>query len=91
MIPNHWRRYWQLGIAGCLAIGGVFSFPGTGAFAQVTPDPSLGTVVTPNGTTLEITGGQLLAIPIYSTVLRTLAFPTEALLISSTLLRSPTS
>ena len=57
MIPNHWRRYWQLGIAGCLAIGGVFSFPGTGAFAQVTPDPSLGTVVTPNGTTLEITGG----------------------------------
>ncbi|MBD1890609.1 filamentous hemagglutinin N-terminal domain-containing protein [Coleofasciculus sp. FACHB-SPT9] len=36
---------------------GAIAFSGTGAFAQVTPDPSLGTVVTPNGTTLEITGG----------------------------------
>jgi filamentous hemagglutinin family protein len=29
----------------------------TSAFAQVTSDPSLGTVVTPNGTTFQITGG----------------------------------
>lgn len=36
---------------------GAIAFSGTGAFAQVTPDPSLGTIVTPNGTTLEITGG----------------------------------
>jgi len=58
MIPSSQRRCWQLGIAGCLAIGGVFSFPGTGTFAQIiTPDSSLGTVVNPNGTTIEITEG----------------------------------
>ncbi|MBD1835219.1 filamentous hemagglutinin N-terminal domain-containing protein [Cyanobacteria bacterium FACHB-472] len=50
-------RSWKLGLVSGLAIGGAIAFSGTGAFAQVTPDPSLGTVVTPNGTTLEITGG----------------------------------
>nr|WP_242037596.1 filamentous hemagglutinin N-terminal domain-containing protein [Coleofasciculus sp. FACHB-SPT9] len=38
-------------------MSGAIFFSGTGAFSQVTPDLSLGTVVTPNGTTLEITGG----------------------------------
>nr|WP_242022603.1 filamentous hemagglutinin N-terminal domain-containing protein [Trichocoleus sp. FACHB-90] len=36
---------------------GAIAFSGTGTFAQITPDSSLGTVVTPNSTTLEITGG----------------------------------
>nr|WP_242037214.1 filamentous hemagglutinin N-terminal domain-containing protein [Coleofasciculus sp. FACHB-125] len=38
-------------------MSGAIFFSGTGAFSQVTPDPSLGTVVTPNGTTFQITGG----------------------------------
>ncbi|MBW4547700.1 MAG: filamentous hemagglutinin N-terminal domain-containing protein [Symplocastrum torsivum CPER-KK1] len=57
MIPSHRRRCWQLGIAGCLAIGSAIAFSGTGTFAQITPDSSLGTVVTPNGTTFDITEG----------------------------------
>ena len=50
-------RSWKLGLVSGLAMTGAIAFSGTGAFAQVTPDPSLGTIVTPNGTTLEITGG----------------------------------
>ncbi|MBD1930401.1 MULTISPECIES: filamentous hemagglutinin N-terminal domain-containing protein [Cyanophyceae] len=50
-------RSWKLGLVSGLAMAGAIAFSGTGAFAQVTPDPSLGSVVTPNGTTLEITGG----------------------------------
>ena len=48
---------WQLGLVSGLAMGGAIPFSGNCAFAQVTADPSVGTVVTPNGATLEITGG----------------------------------
>ncbi|MBD1930039.1 filamentous hemagglutinin N-terminal domain-containing protein [Trichocoleus sp. FACHB-90] len=50
-------RSWKLGPVSGLAMTGAIAFSGTGTFAQITPDSSLGTVVTPNSTTLEITGG----------------------------------
>jgi filamentous hemagglutinin family protein len=37
----------------------VIAFSGTGTFAQIIPDPSLETEVTPNGLALEITGGSI--------------------------------
>ncbi|MBD1944069.1 filamentous hemagglutinin N-terminal domain-containing protein [Coleofasciculus sp. FACHB-712] len=67
MIPSRRSQCWQFGLASVFVVGGAITltsaiaFSETGAFAQVTPDPSLGTVVTPNvtpnGTTFQITGG----------------------------------
>ncbi len=59
MLPINWLgRGWQLGLSSSLALV-IVSTGGAGnlAIAQVTADRSLGTTVTPNGTTLEITGG----------------------------------
>ncbi|MGB7443304.1 MAG: S-layer family protein [Coleofasciculaceae cyanobacterium] len=47
---------WKLLVGGLVISEAIASFT-ISAFAQVTADPSLGTIVTPNGTTLEITGG----------------------------------
>jgi len=45
MIPSHRRRCWQLGIAGCLAIGGAIAFSENCAFAQLQADETVGTTV----------------------------------------------
>lgn len=63
MIPSRRSRYWHSRLASSFITGGVITltgavaFSGTCALAQVTADPSVGTVVTPNGTTFQITGG----------------------------------
>ena len=50
---------WQLATAIGLGMGGaIVSFP-SAAPAQVVADPSIGTIVTPNGTTFQITGGTI--------------------------------
>ncbi len=51
-------RGYQLGLSGLLILVGLIGGEGGDITqAQVTADPSLGTEVTPNGTTLEVTGG----------------------------------
>lgn len=50
-----WR--WQLKLGGWVACVGVVVGGGDRAYAQVTADPSLGTTVTVNGDTFEITNG----------------------------------
>ena len=71
MISSRWSRYWHSRLASSfvaggaitltgaisLAIASLHAFSGACAFAQVTADSSVGTVVTPNGTTFQITGG----------------------------------
>jgi len=63
MIPSHRNRCWDSRLAnffiagGAITLTGAIAISGTGTFAQITADPSLGTVVAPNGTTFEITGG----------------------------------
>lgn len=47
---------WQIAIAMMGSLGTIAAFP-TFTSAQVVADPSIGTVVTPNGTTFQITGG----------------------------------
>ncbi len=51
-------RHCQLGLSSLLILVGAIAAEGVyPTFAQVTADPSLGTEVKPNGTTLNITGG----------------------------------
>jgi filamentous hemagglutinin family protein len=55
-----WRRWdWKLALASWLAIGGAIAFSPNCASAQITPDSTLpnNSIVTPNGSTLNITGG----------------------------------
>ncbi len=55
---NWFGRSCQLGLSGLVILVGLIGGEGSNlTFAQVTPDPSLGTEVKPNGTTLEIRGG----------------------------------
>ncbi|WNN91545.1 filamentous hemagglutinin N-terminal domain-containing protein [Gloeocapsopsis dulcis] len=55
MIQRSWCG-WQLKLAGEIAFVGVVAGSDR-AYAQVTADPSLGTTVTVNGNTFEITNG----------------------------------
>ena len=59
MVLKSWlMRRCQLGLSGLLILVGTIACLGSDrTFAQVTADPSLGTLVTPNGTNLEIRGG----------------------------------
>jgi filamentous hemagglutinin family protein len=59
LISKSWlARYCQSGLSILLILVGVIAGKGSDrTFAQVVADPSLGTKVTPNGTTLGITGG----------------------------------
>ena len=55
-----WNFSWAIWSAIVGAIAGIsvgITTSETSAFAQVIADPSLGTIVTPNGTTFQITGG----------------------------------
>ena len=55
---NWFGRSCQLGLSGLVILVGLIGGEGSNlTFAQVTPDPSLGTKVTIKGNTLEITGG----------------------------------
>jgi len=58
MIPKRWLdRCLQFGLMGLVgSVGAIVPFSTT-TFAQVVADPSIGTIVTPNGITFEITNG----------------------------------
>ncbi|OKH27070.1 hypothetical protein NIES1031_10140 [Chroogloeocystis siderophila 5.2 s.c.1] len=56
MIQRSWCG-WQLKLAGWVTFVGVVAGGGDRTLAQVTADPSLGTTVTLNGDTFEITNG----------------------------------
>ncbi|MBW4695405.1 MAG: filamentous hemagglutinin N-terminal domain-containing protein [Lyngbya sp. HA4199-MV5] len=58
MIPKRWLdRFLEFGLMGLVGSGGAIVPFSTTTFAQVVADPSIGTIVTPNGTTFEITNG----------------------------------
>ncbi len=65
LISSNWYQNLRLKIANSFSVTGAITLTGcvaiafssTSTLSQVTADPSLGTIVTPNGTTFQITGG----------------------------------